>query len=73
MSYGTTTFSGLSVSSAGASVDVCANIVLRVTVARETDSPLTTDVVVQVYLQHQNASVPVPRIQLVQFDKLCEN
>jgi hypothetical protein len=70
LSYGPTTFSGLAVSPAGPSVDVCANIVLSVTVARGAYSLPAADVVVQVYLQHQNASVPVPRLQLVQFDKL---
>ena len=30
----------------------------------------TADVIMQVYMQFVNASVPVPRLTLVQFDKL---
>lgn len=35
-----------------------------------THSGQTADVIVQVYMQFVNASVPVPRLTLVQFDKL---
>ena len=35
-----------------------------------THSGPTADVVVQVYMQFMNASVPVPRLTLVQFDKI---
>ena len=65
LSYGNTSFHSL-VAPAG-SVDVCRDIELSVTVSHEGPK---ADVVVQVYMQHLNASVPVPRLQLVQFDKL---
>ena len=50
-------------------VDVCADIELTVDVTTA-GAKTTTDVVVQVYVQFVNASIPVPRLALVQFDKL---
>jgi hypothetical protein len=47
--------------------DVCEDIELTVTA---THSGPDADVIVQVYMQFLNASVPVPRLTLVQFDKL---
>eukprot|EP01051_Picozoa_sp_SAG22_P012660 SAG22_NODE_1336_length_4698_cov_2.564688_2_plen_836_part_00 len=72
LSYGKITFSNLVVVSAkgGGAVDVCAPIELTVDVSTAGAKTATTDVVVQVYLQFLNASVPVPRLALVQFDKL---
>jgi len=58
-------FSGLVAPTGG--VDVCGDINLTVTV--EHTGP-TADITVQVYMQFVNASVPVPRLTLVQFDKL---
>ena len=65
LSYGESVFSGLVAPTGG--VDVCGDINLTVTV--EHTGP-TADITVQVYMQFVNASVPVPRLTLVQFDKL---
>lgn len=65
LSFGDTVFTGLQVPTGD--VDVCGDINLTVAV---THSGPTADVIVQVYMEFLNASVPVPRLTLVQFDKL---